>query len=89
MIRKQLAVIALALAAISAAPVLAQGIATDAEEEYANGHYASALAQFVQRAQSGDAAAAEVAGLMLYFGGALYARQIERDLPRAPSSSCC
>ena len=81
--QRALATIAIVLAAISAAPVLAQSIVSDAEEEYANGHYASALAQFIQRAQNGDAAAAEIAGLMFHFGGALYGRQIERDLPRA------
>jgi len=64
----------------------ADGSAADwgaADDAYAIQHYAKALHGYEAMARSGDAAAAERAGQMLYFGHALYGKLLPQDLLRA------
>lgn len=66
-------------------PAWAQRNAPDADAEYSQGRYAVALAQFERRAAEGDAAAAEMAGQMHYYGATVYGTGIAQDLRRARS----
>lgn len=70
-------------AAGSGGNVMAQEVTSSAEDEYAAGHYTSALALFEARAAAGDSAAAEIAGQMLYYGGTVYGPAIMSDRQRA------
>jgi TPR repeat protein len=73
----------LTLGAMTGGAAAAQTATAEAESEYANCHFKLALAQFEQRAASGDAIAAELAGQMLYYGELLYGNDVPRDREHA------
>ena len=55
----------------------------EAAQAYEKQHFAAALAGFERLALQGDCDAARRAGLMLYFGAALYGDAVPRDTERA------
>jgi hypothetical protein len=55
----------------------------EARRAYYLGHYAYALALFLQLAETHDAEAAESAAIMLLLGEPQYGGQIRRNVPRA------
>lgn len=76
---------AFAVGILACTPSWAQGASADADRAFADGRYAVALTLYQQRAVEGDAAAAELAGQMYYYGATVYGDEVRRDLARARS----
>lgn len=71
-------------ALLMSGPVLAEEDPWDrAGEAYANGNFNLALTVYEQLAHQGNAQAAQIAGEMLFYGEALYGRQVRQDRQRA------